>query len=145
VTDAAASPPATTSPDLLGKDGGVQPGKGSLPVPWSAGVQHLSPGAAFLDSMLSLFHTMVARPICVRSSEVVKFWIIAADRSPRINIFCVANALNFNLTAFPDRLSSIMAAASSPLARPLRLFAISLSPIDPFVWGDVYLSGLICK
>jgi hypothetical protein len=28
--------------------------------------------------------------------------IFYVDRSPRINLFCVVNALNFNLTSFPD-------------------------------------------
>jgi hypothetical protein len=101
---APAAPPATASlTKLSGMDVDELPERESLPVSGSAGVLYPSPGAAFLDSILSMFHTMVALPICASSSEVFTFWIAAANRSPRINLFCVVNALNFNLTSFPDR------------------------------------------
>jgi hypothetical protein len=101
---APAAPPAMAIlTELSGLDVDELPERESLPVSGSAGVLYPSPGAAFLDSILSMFHTMVAKPICVSSSEVFTFWIAAANRSPRINLFCVVNALNFNLTSFPDR------------------------------------------
>jgi hypothetical protein len=70
-------------------------------------MQYLSPGAAFLDAILSSFHSMVARPMHGKSSKVVNFWITPAVLSSQINSFCVCNALNFNLTAFPDHFSVI--------------------------------------
>jgi hypothetical protein len=72
------------------------------PAPGTAGVLYRSPGVAFLDSILSTFHSMVHCAVG-GSCELSRFWITPASLSPRFNSFCVANALNFHFTAWPDR------------------------------------------
>nr|XP_051197351.1 uncharacterized protein LOC127310746 [Lolium perenne] len=76
-----------------------------LPVSSAAGMSYPSPGAAFLDSVLSLLHSMVATAVGGRSCERCRFWVTPGSLSPRFNAFSIANALNFNLTVHPDRFS----------------------------------------
>jgi hypothetical protein len=60
-----------------------------------------SPGTVFLDSILGMFHSMVASAVA-GSCELVQFWVTPTTLSPWINRFWVANALNFRFTAYPN-------------------------------------------
>jgi hypothetical protein len=91
-------PPRTDFPTPFSSNHGIDaPTQEAAPV----GVPYQTPGAAFSDSMLLRFYTMVAR-VLASNGEVYRFWITPESQSPRFNCFCVANALNFHFTAYPD-------------------------------------------
>jgi hypothetical protein len=85
VPGADAAPPSSASTTAAPcNPDGAAPEPAAAPAPWTAGVPRLSPGARFLDSILSMFHSSVASSIS-GSCSFVRFWVTPASLSPRIN------------------------------------------------------------
>jgi hypothetical protein len=106
-SDADAAPPDVhNAPTSLSKTAGERAGDEFPTLSRKDGVAYRTPGAAFLDSMLSMFHSMVASAVGGEAG-FSNFWITPGDLSPRTNSFSICNALNFNLTSYPDRFAVV--------------------------------------
>ncbi|KAK1626214.1 hypothetical protein QYE76_000529 [Lolium multiflorum] len=134
---AAGDPDADPAPPRLGntmdvpRDHDAQRQDAAPPLP-KIGAPRRSPGTAFLDSVLSKFHSCVASALG-GSCSFARFWITPPSLSPSYNKSRVASALNFRFTSFPDAFivhfhggAIFSALAASPTVRELILATSSV-------------------